>query len=92
MKIDKKSYRNNDIYYIGYITIKNIDDYENIHSVNLLHLIIDKADGFIKESNGNKYLVFPSTNKTKEVMTKYAEFWNEIKYLIQTINVGKAGE
>ena len=29
LKIDKKLYRNIDIYYIGYITIKKIDDYEN---------------------------------------------------------------
>ena len=26
LKIDKKSYKNIDIYYIGYITIKKIDD------------------------------------------------------------------
>ena len=44
LKIDKKSYKNIDIYYIGYITIKKIDDYENIYSVNRLYLIIDKVD------------------------------------------------
>ena len=44
LKIDKKSYKNTDIYYIGYITIKKIDDYENIYSVNPLYLIIDKVD------------------------------------------------
>ena len=33
LKIDKKSYKNIDIYYIEYVTIKNIGDYENIHSV-----------------------------------------------------------
>ena len=44
LKIDKKSYKNIDIYYIGYITIKKIDDYENIYSVNPLYLIIDKVD------------------------------------------------
>ena len=33
LKIDKNSCKNIDIYYIGYITIKNISDYENIHSV-----------------------------------------------------------
>ena len=38
--------------------MKNISDYENIHSVNLLYLIIDKADRYIEESLGNKYLVF----------------------------------
>ena len=36
LKIDKKSRKSIDIYYIGYITIKNISDYENIHSVNPL--------------------------------------------------------
>ena len=40
LKIDKKSYKNIDIYYIGYITIIKIDDYENIYSVNPLYLII----------------------------------------------------
>ena len=43
LKIDKKPYKNTDIYYIGYITIKSISDYENIHSVNPLYLIINKA-------------------------------------------------
>ena len=30
LKISKKLYKNIDSYYIGYITIKNIDDYQNI--------------------------------------------------------------
>ena len=50
LKIDKKSYKNIDIYYIGYITIKKIDDYENIYSVNLLYLMIGKVDGHIERS------------------------------------------
>ena len=53
MKIDKKPYKNIDIYYIRYITIKNIDDYANIRSVNPLYLIIGKLDGYIEESNVN---------------------------------------
>ena len=44
LKIDKKSYKNIDIYYTGYITIQKIDDYENINSVNPLYLIINTAD------------------------------------------------
>ena len=35
LKIDKKHYKEIDIYYIGYIAIKKIDDYENIYNVNL---------------------------------------------------------
>ena len=68
LKIDKKSYKNIDIYYVGYITIKNISDYENIHKVNPLYIIIGKADGYIEEKNGNNYLVFASTDKKKEVL------------------------
>ena len=37
LKIDKKSYKDIGIYNIGYITIKKIDDYKNIYSVNPLH-------------------------------------------------------
>ena len=41
LKIDKKSYKNIDIYNIGYITIKKIDDCENIYSVNPLYFLIN---------------------------------------------------
>ena len=34
LKIDKKSYKDIGIYSIGYITIKKIDDSENINTVN----------------------------------------------------------
>ena len=61
--IDKTSYKSTDIYYIGYITIKNIADYESIHRLNPLYLTIGKSDGYIEESNENKYLVFASTDK-----------------------------
>ena len=34
LKLDKELYKSIDVYYIGYITIKKNDDYENIYSVN----------------------------------------------------------
>ena len=49
LKIDKKSHKDIDIYYIGYITIKKFSDCENIHSVNPLYLIIHSATGYFKE-------------------------------------------
>ena len=49
LKIDKKSHKDTDIYYIGYITIKKFSDCENIHSVNPLDLIIHSATGHLKE-------------------------------------------
>ena len=48
LKIDKRSYKYIDIYYIGYITMKD-SDYVKTNSVNPLYLIIDKADGCIEE-------------------------------------------
>ena len=92
LKIDKKTYKNIDIYYIGYITIKNIDDYEYIYSVNPLYLIIGEVDGHIEEKNGSKYLVFDSTDENRKVLEKYAELWDGIKNEIKTINGGKEGE
>ena len=44
IKIGNKTYKNIDIYNIGYIAIKNTDDYENSNSVNPFYLIIGKAD------------------------------------------------
>ena len=47
-----------------------------------MHLIVGEADGYIEEKDGDKYLIFASTDKNKEVLTKYAELCDEIKYLI----------
>ena len=67
LKIDRKSYNNIGIYNIGYVTIKKIDDCENIYSVNPLYLRVNHANEYIKEKNGNKYLIFDSTDVNKEL-------------------------
>ena len=48
LKIDKRLYKNIDIYYIGYITLKD-SDYVIINSINPLWLIIDEVDGHFEE-------------------------------------------
>ena len=70
LKIDKKSYKDVGIYKTGYITIKEIDDYENIYSVNPLYLIIAHASQYIEEKGVNKYFVFDSTDENKELLKK----------------------
>ena len=55
VKIDKKSYKNILIYYIGYVTFKDLE-YVRINSVNPLYLITNKINGYFEESNGNKCL------------------------------------
>ena len=47
LKIDKKSYKNIGLYYIGYITMKN-SDYIKINIVNPLYVIINEVDGSIE--------------------------------------------
>ena len=89
LKIDKKHYKGINIYYTGYITIKKIDDYESIYSVNSLCLCINHATGYIEEKNGNKYLIFYSVDENKEVLKKYADVWDGIKNKIKAINDGK---
>ena len=79
LKIDKKSYKNIGIYNIGYITIKKIDDYENIYSVNPLYLTITHASGYIEEKGANKYLVFHSTDENKELLKNTIMFLMELE-------------
>ena len=80
LKIDKKSYKNIDIYYIGYITIKKFGDCENIHSVNPMDLIIHSATGYFKEKNKEKYLIIDSAKKYEEV---WSETGSEIKTMVE---------
>ena len=73
LKVDKKDYKEIDIYYIGYVTIKRIANCNNINSVNPLHLMINEMIGHFEEKNGNKYLVFDDVDENKEVLKKYEE-------------------
>ena len=102
IKIDKKSYKDIDVYYIGYIKITKIDDCEKIYSVYSSYLITDKVDEHIEcksverssagEKNGKKYLVFDFTDENEEVLKKYTDFWDGIKNKIEKINGSKKGE
>ena len=89
LKVDKKDYKEIDIYYIGYVTVKKIANCNNINSVNPLYLMIDKMIGHFEEKNGNKYLVLDDVNENKEVSKKYEEVWEGVKKEIETINGGE---
>ena len=82
LKIDKKSHKDINIYYIGYVTIEKFSDYENINNINQLYLIIYSATGYFKEKNGEKYLIIDSTEK-------YEEVFSGIRSEIKTLNGGK---
>ena len=85
LKIDQKPYKDFDIYYLGYITIKKFNkfsDHENIHTVNPLYLIFQSAPGYFEEENAEKYLILDSTDN-------YEEVFSAIKSEIETIIGGE---
>ena len=57
-----------------------------------MYLQVNCANGYIEEKNGNKYLVFDSTDENKELLKKYTDVWNRIKNEIRAINVGKKND
>ena len=84
IKIGEKSYKNILIYYIGYITIKDLK-FVKTNSENPLCLIFSKVNRYFKEINKNKYLTLVPTNKSKEIIKKYEELWSKIRYLIKSV-------
>ena len=76
LKVDKESYKDIDIYNIGYITKKKIDECENIYSVNPLHLPIDHASGYVDEKDLNPlYLnIDHASGYIKKRVNKYLVF------------------
>ena len=49
INIDENSYKNILIYRIGYMTVKDLS-YTIVNSVNPLYVILNKINGYIKES------------------------------------------
>ena len=86
IKIDKKSYKDINIYNIGYVTKKKNDDCMNINSVNPLYLGNTHANRYIEEKGMNKYLVFDSTDENKELLKKYNDVFNGIRDKITEVN------
>ena len=67
---------------------------KKIDSANSLYLIFNNVHEYIEcnsteESNGDRYLIFVSTDKNKELLERYTELWDEIKNQIETIGGGK---
>ena len=58
------------IYYVGWITVKNLR-YGIIYAINPLYLITDKMNEYIEEKNGNKYLAIIPIDETKNILNKW---------------------
>ena len=89
LKIDKKDYKEINIYYIGYVTVSKVANCNNINSVNPLYLMIDETIGHFEEKGQNKYLVLDDVDENKQVSKKYKEVWEGVKREFETINGGE---
>ena len=86
LKLDKKTYKDLDIYNIGYVTIKKIGHGYDVNSVNLLYLRIDNASGYIEEKESNKCLIFDLTDENKGLLKKYNCVFDELIDKIKKID------
>ena len=86
LKLDKKTYKNLDIYNIGYVTIKKIGHGYDVNSVNPLYLRIDNASGYIEEINEDKYLVFDVRDENKKLLKRYDDVFNGIMGKIRKLD------
>ena len=53
--------------------------------MNTLYLRIFYVNGYIEEINGNKYLIFDSTDGNEELLKKYSDVFNRISDKIKQI-------
>ena len=82
LKIDKKLYKDINIYNIGYVTKEKIGNCMNTNSVNPLYLGITGVNGYIEEKGMYKYLVLDSANENKELL-KNVVFLMELEIKLQ---------
>ena len=82
LKLDKKSWKDIDIYYIGYVD-KNKPSEWKVNSENLLDLLINRVHKIVSKKNGFKFL---SIDKGDAVLKKYDQGFAGIKHHIKKIS------
>ena len=64
-------------------------DHVNIDNENVLFVVCNNVEGYMKERNGTKYLVLFFQMKTKKALKEHAKHWNETKNQIETTSGGE---
>ena len=80
LKLDKKTWKDLDIYFIACVDKK--PDW-NVKSVNPLYLMINRVYGSILEKNGSKFLTI---DKGDSVLKKYDQIFSGMKHHINRID------
>ena len=87
LKLDKKTWKDIDIYYIGYFDKNKLED-SCVNSVNPLYLMINRVFCFVGEKNAVKYLKIDKGNKKIEdsILTIWNQVFSGIRYNIKKID------
>ena len=80
LKLNKKSWKDFDIYYLGYVDKK---PEWHVNSLNQLYFIVNRVYGMIFKENGTKYL---SIHKPENVFKKFEQVFSDIKQNIKKIS------
>ena len=74
---------------VNKISITNYEKeyYGNLIYDNPLYLIFNDVDAYFLSINEEKYLIFASTDKNKDILENYKELWDTIKKKINKIDV-----
>ena len=56
--------------------------YATVNNVNPLYLIMNKINGYIEESNGNKYLTLVSTYESKDTWKSMKNYETKLEILL----------
>ena len=84
LKLDRKTWKDIDIYYIGYVEKNKPEDWR-VKSVNPLYLMVNKVFCIVREANCVKYLKIEK-NHSDPVLNKWSQVFDSIKYHIKKIS------
>ena len=89
LKLHKKSWKDIDIYCIGYVNHQNEPSEWKINSVNTLYLMINRIFCFAGEKDGVKYLKIDKRigNHADSILNKWNQVFVAIEYHIKKISV-----
>ena len=69
--------------------IYDTEYFKILNSKSSLYFVFDNVDAYIEKNNEDKYLIFALTDKNKEVLENYTEFWDETKDKIELVSSKK---
>ena len=86
LKLDKKAWKDIDIYYIGYVDKDKTPEW-NVNSVNPLYLLISRVYGIVSEKDGVKYLKIDKGDAALKNLIKFFLGLNFILEKLMMINL-----